>query len=684
MDSSSGDDVCANCHPMCRKCYGAALNQCTECTPGVPKSFPISGNECNCIRGYFYDSAMKNDIMQFCQPCHEFCTSCKDTKINCQSCISNVGVKLSPSSNCLCQSTGYFIYINETNYSFCVKCHKLCNKCSGPSPSQCSECNPLMNAYIELPSTCHCPHNKYYDTFTENCENCHPLCDQCYGSGNTKCSTCALMAKDVEKQSSICVLDCSSLGNYYTEDKSCKLCSQDCESCTYKTNKDCIKCSDKLMVQYSGTCIESCPIHYFALDRICYKCHESCYACQSSTFKGCTDCYDGYVLWQGQCLLDCPKGTYKLGKKKCEYCVPPCNECISAEQCSSCIEKYYFESKSSRCVVKEDCPDGTYGDDLSKYCLQCDISCATCFDKTAKSCKQCNFKQGYAKSEKNADECLELMCKEGTFRFIDFSQSLAWCAPCYFTCQMCDDYGAHSCITCGRKYRALPSNVTGRIFCQSCKDANSGYTESAVEGQGCIEICGDGKNLGQYACDDGNNMDGDGCSSGCQVEDGFACKTIDRSRPDICYDIKPPNAAAKVAQGQTLEITFDEKVVLGYDNNIMKNYLNISIENAESACGLTWSFKDRFFKKQVVESLTIKYSISCSLRGGGAEDFVIIVNDTEAFQDLTGNAMPYTIIRAAAMRFVYISPSTKDLMSGSGTAFTASAAITFRYNNSLF
>lgn len=31
----------------------------------------------------------------------------------------------------------------------------------------------------------------------------------------------------------------------------------------------------------------------------------------------------------------------------------------------------------------------------------------------------------------------------------------------------------------------------------------------------CNDICGDGRSIGYYACDDGNNFDFDGCSSTC-------------------------------------------------------------------------------------------------------------------------------------------------------------------------
>jgi fibro-slime domain-containing protein len=42
-------------------------------------------------------------------------------------------------------------------------------------------------------------------------------------------------------------------------------------------------------------------------------------------------------------------------------------------------------------------------------------------------------------------------------------------------------------------------------------------------GGGCTTKCGDGLILGAEACDDGNAVSGDGCSSDCKVEDGFTC-----------------------------------------------------------------------------------------------------------------------------------------------------------------
>ena len=51
----------------------------------------------------------------------------------------------------------------------------------------------------------------------------------------------------------------------------------------------------------------------------------------------------------------------------------------------------------------------------------------------------------------------------------------------------------------------------------------------------CIEICGDGYDYFSYDCDDGNDVDGDGCDSSCNLEHpDFLCQYGDFPFPDIC------------------------------------------------------------------------------------------------------------------------------------------------------
>ncbi|MFW6087007.1 MAG: DUF4215 domain-containing protein, partial [Myxococcota bacterium] len=51
----------------------------------------------------------------------------------------------------------------------------------------------------------------------------------------------------------------------------------------------------------------------------------------------------------------------------------------------------------------------------------------------------------------------------------------------------------------------------------------------------CMSTCGDGSILpgpGQEECDDGNTRDGDGCSSDCNIEDGWECSIETEELPD--------------------------------------------------------------------------------------------------------------------------------------------------------
>ena len=53
----------------------------------------------------------------------------------------------------------------------------------------------------------------------------------------------------------------------------------------------------------------------------------------------------------------------------------------------------------------------------------------------------------------------------------------------------------------------------------------------------CFEVCGDGRNAGYFACDDGNLVDGDGCSAKCESEPGFQCTGGSPYNRDLCHEI---------------------------------------------------------------------------------------------------------------------------------------------------
>ena len=52
----------------------------------------------------------------------------------------------------------------------------------------------------------------------------------------------------------------------------------------------------------------------------------------------------------------------------------------------------------------------------------------------------------------------------------------------------------------------------------------------------CIELCGDGLNMGMYECDDGNNDPEDGCDPDCRIEYGWYCTGGSPKSRDVCFE----------------------------------------------------------------------------------------------------------------------------------------------------
>lgn len=66
-------------------------------------------------------------------------------------------------------------------------------------------------------------------------------------------------------------------------------------------------------------------------------------------------------------------------------------------------------------------------------------------------------------------------------------------------------------------------------------------------------------------CDDGNNNNGDGCSSDCKIEEGYTCRGGSPSNPDNCLIYNPPY----VTIVQTGQIRYSQSVLL----NLKIDYL---------------------------------------------------------------------------------------------------------------
>jgi len=111
--------------------------------------------------------------------------------------------------------------------------------------------------------------------------------------------------------------------------------------------------------------------------------------------------------------------------------------------------------------------------------------------------------------------CKELSCPQGMYRDDNLKN-----------CQMCDP----TCLTCkgGLKSDCEACSIDRAEYeelCYLCKDIPGFYDDIGFKlAKGyCPEICGDGLDFGQYQCDDGNTISGDGCSKECKLERYWSC-----------------------------------------------------------------------------------------------------------------------------------------------------------------
>lgn len=72
------------------------------------------------------------------------------------------------------------------------------------------------------------------------------------------------------------------------------------------------------------------------------------------------------------------------------------------------------------------------------------------------------------------------------------------------------------------------SSLTTCLYCES-----GFYLSSSTA---CLlQVCGDGVIHGTEQCDDGNLIDGDGCSSACEVETQWKCVSATAGGVSSCY-----------------------------------------------------------------------------------------------------------------------------------------------------
>ncbi|CAD8078874.1 unnamed protein product [Paramecium primaurelia] len=232
-------------------------------------------------------------------------------------------------------------------------------------------------------------------------------------------------------------------------------------------------------------------------------------------------------------------------------CPINCQIC-SQGSCIFCKTGYYLDIIGNSCTpicgdnlvtFEELCDDGNHL--IYDGCSLCQFQCQEeCIDCQYGQCKQCqeNFYFDLLKGR-----CIDWNnCNEQNGLYIDEQKN-----QCYTKCgdsikaesEQCDDGNEIQYDGC---FQCQFSCDQYCVVCQQggCEQCQIGYKKINQE---CILDCGDGLILGAEQCDDGNSLNNDGCTN-CLIDQGYKCQTLDEK--SFCFQCKSECTDCEFKNGQ--------------------------------------------------------------------------------------------------------------------------------------
>jgi len=188
------------------------------------------------------------------------------------------------------------------------------------------------------------------------------------------------------------------------------------------------------------------------------------------------------------------------------------------------------------------------------------------------------------------------------------------------------------------------------------------------------EKCGDGINLGQYACDDGNTNSGDGCDSNCKIEPGFTCYKT--NGPDKCVDIISPTSRLTLYNGNKLKVTFSEPMIAKVNSAELSQSMNVTLVGIPDTCDFNWTLNKTFDANAKLTELEIAANPKCSLQNN-AQMFQVTFTKTDLITDGSANELTTPSLQVYSKRFQYVSVDEAAMIASTGTAFDSSSSLTF-------
>ncbi|CAI2380491.1 unnamed protein product [Moneuplotes crassus] len=220
--------------------------------------------------------------------------------------------------------------------------------------------------------------------------------------------------------------------------------------------------------------------------------------------------------------IKCPSGFISSFTETSPQCVPACGDSLLVEG--------------------EECDDGNMidSDGCSSACkIEPNYVCSRNSSASSNSCVQCTSGY-YQNSQKN--QCIT-KCGDGL----------------RVGAEACDDGNVLNLSGCNAHCEVEDNSVcnggsiTSPDICEVCEIGTS--PDKNMNPQICDSVCGDNYRVKDEACDDGNTISGDGCSTKCEIEDKWDCVEIKFGQPDQCY-LKDREINLSSSQKQQQAATF--------------------------------------------------------------------------------------------------------------------------------
>ena len=230
------------------------------------------------------------------------------------------------------------------------------------------------------------------------------------------------------------------------------------------------------------------------------------------------------------------------------------------------------------------------------------------------------------------------------------------CQDCDLTCATCFNTLKTGCLSCNTGSALTVSN---QCFICDGTTVSGIYTTSAGV---CKDVCGDGKRiLKTTKCDDGNTIDGDGCSSSCTIEANWTCSGGSETTADVCISLYGPTPIITVNSRDPtwFQIGFDRQVVNTLQASEYNSQIDIELEGLETSqrlYKLVWNANNQTF--------SVTFDLTTS-----AVDSLLTVQfrDATRITDTFKNPLVTSSLETMYPAYYYVDASTKKLASDLST-----------------